>query len=116
MDTTNLPALTAKEHGIVNIISDSILYNRIYDGMHVILNAFNPLQANPCDIEINYKGVENALILMDIEDDDLKENLELLYEKNIFSRTLENAYHLALSIYFEWLKYIKDFYTTQKAS
>lgn len=116
MNTTNIPALTAKEQGIINIISDSILYNRIYDGMHVILNAFNPLQVNPCNIEVNYKGIESVLMLMDIEDEDLKENLELLYEKNILSRTLENASQLALSIYFEWLKYIKDFYTNKKAS
>ncbi len=65
MNTTNIPSLTAKEQGIINIISDSILYNRIYDGMHVILNAFNPLQSDPCDIEINYKGVENALMIIE---------------------------------------------------
>lgn len=113
---TTVPALTAKEQGIVNIIADSILYNRIYDGMHIILNAFNPLQSNPEDININYKGIENVLLLMDIDNEDLREDLETLYENKIHTRNNEQADYLALSIYFDWLKAIKDFYTTKKAS
>lgn len=117
------PKLTEKEQLIVNIISDHVIFARIARSMLDIINVINPSKGEEFfEPEMNYIGVSNALDLLSISYEDKSNNRFFRDEmfdqfvSMVYSDNEDNHKELAYSIYFEWLRMIKDFYTTKKAS
>ncbi|AQW96651.1 hypothetical protein BBD31_01505 [Elizabethkingia anophelis] len=108
--------LTAKEQAIINIIADHIFHDRIYDGIHTVLNAFAPNESDH-SLQGIYGGIGNAFTFMDIVDDDLCYELSDIFYNTIGEpHEFRNVNELAEVIYYSWLKFIKDYYIVKKAS
>ncbi len=103
-----------REEAIIGIISDHILWHRIEEGMHKILNSFDPIESS-CEFEVNnhYNGIYNAYELMGLfKDDDICGRLS-----NIFYEMVEQtgkAHELARLIYVDWMVAIREYYTSLK--
>ncbi len=105
------------EKATLQIIEDSIVFSRFYDGLYSVLNSYAPKQT--ChELKVNYNGVETAIILMGVKDEALKEKLSDTY--NDYARVRENDLisvpELAQTIYLKWLNEIKNFFLTKKVA
>lgn len=103
-----------KEQVIILVIKDAILWRRVSDGMHAIVNAFNPdIENESFNVEDNYGGFENALRLMGIYDNyDLREELSEIFWTMQTEKIV--ATELAEKIYLEWLVCIRNYCVTLK--
>ncbi|MCL1654234.1 hypothetical protein M2T28_16545 [Elizabethkingia miricola] len=107
---------TAKEQAVINIIADHLFHDRIYDGVHTVLNAFAPNETDH-SLQGVYNGIDNAFALMDIVDEALCGELtDIFYNTTCEPHEIRNVNELAEVIYYSWLKFIKDYYTVKKAS
>ena len=107
-----------QERAIIGIIQDSIIWQRVSNGMFEILNAFHPEKCeNEFQIDYKYRGFENALILMGLDNEELNESLGEIFNEYL---NLKNPKHdiaaneLAETIYIEWLVCIKNYCVTLK--
>ncbi len=115
-ETTSVFTQNTQEKVIIKIIADHIVYTRIYDGMHTVLNAYDP---NHDDYELKpkYSGIDTALLLMSIEDEKLIEKLHDAYYNGVFGKySMLSAPELAKIIYVEWLHEIKNYFLTKKVA
>jgi hypothetical protein len=108
-----------QEQAIIDIIQDSIVFNRIARGAYDIINAFSPKDAQyDFNVEDDYKGYYSALKLVaDFNDDKLCGQLsEIFWNTTEYSKSTKNgnAQELAQTIYIEWLVCIKNYYATLK--
>lgn len=105
-----------KEKAIVNIIADNIVFSRIYDGMHTVLNSFDPTKGD-MDLKAEFNGIDIAFTLLDIADEDLCGILSETYHNIVCdSDELRPADELAVVIYYEWLTEIKNYFLTKKTA
>nr|WP_299486121.1 hypothetical protein [uncultured Allomuricauda sp.] len=103
-----------KEEAIIGIINDHILWYRIGNGMHKILNAFDLVNDNnEFEVDNHFNGIYNAFELIGIfKDDKICGKLS-----NIFYEKLESSlktHELARLIYVDWLVTIREYYTNLK--
>lgn len=109
---TNLNKKT--ENAIINIIADHVIYARFSDGIHTILNASKPDKTFNT-LETDYMGVNNALILLGVEDKKLYSILEhSFYDTVCTLNELSESKKLAKTIYHNWLNEIKNYFLTKK--
>ncbi len=85
--------------------------------MYTILNAQAP-QKTCNTLNIGYKGIEIAFILLGVENDDLEDKLEYTYDNYASANQydMHEVSELARNIYIEWLCDIKNFFLTKKVA
>lgn len=117
---TTIPQFTVKEQAIIRIIADSIIFQRIANSMVDILSVVNPSKVEEFEPEHKYYGVTNAVDLLGItsmEDAELRDSMFDEYVRYAYDKSnTESSEALAQSLYFDWLRKIKDHYTSRKAS
>jgi hypothetical protein len=105
-----------QEQAILGIIQDAIIWHRVADKMHDIINAFNPLESeHEFQVEDHYKGYRNALYIMGlIHDDNICGQLSDIFWQLSSADKMRNdqADELAHTIYIEWLVCIKNYHST----
>ncbi len=105
------------EKAIIKIIEDHIVFTRFYDGLYTVLNSYAPNKT--ChQLKVGYNGIETAIIIMGIEDEDLKDKLNDTYYENacVKENELISVPELAQTIYLKWLNEIKDYFLTKKVA
>ncbi|WP_233881879.1 hypothetical protein [Tenacibaculum piscium] len=112
MNYTNLNKNQEQATVIVKIITDHIVFTRIQDGMHSVLNCFNP-DGELKEFNAEYSGIDTALMLMGVNDEMLIGRLHDSYYNGVFGNSsMMVATELAKVIYVEWLCDIKNHFLT----
>ncbi len=108
---------TNEEQAVLQILSDHVLFNRFYDGMYTILNAYEP-DKTANELKVDYKGIDIALIIMNIKDENLIEKLHDTFYDLACDRKSDwiSAPELAQTIYLKWLSEIKNYFLTKKVA
>ena len=99
-------------NALIQIISDSIIMDRICPSLNQVINANNPNE-NLEEFELEHKlhGIGTAWVILNIDDDEkLIDILGQYYLDQLF-KSGEDAGVLANRIYRQWLELIKDYYT-----
>ncbi len=107
----------SQEKAIIKIIEDHIIFTRFYDGLYTILNAYAPNET--ChELKVSHNGIEAAIIIMGIEDKDLKDKLDDTYHDCacVKENELISIPELAQTIYLKWLNEIKNYFLTPKVA
>lgn len=121
-----IPKLTEQEQVIVNIIADHVLFARIANAMHNIINAVNPSDDEEFfKPDMKHKGIHNALDLLGITYKEqsisdtcrFRDELYNVFTQEVYGEDkIENHEEIAYSVFFTWSSKIREYYTTRKAS
>lgn len=97
----------AKDKMILYILTDFVMWQRVSDAMHKIVNCFSSNDENEFEADNEYKGFVTALDFIGITDGDLRDRLSAI----AFDRSEGNlpAEETAMNIYASWLKVIKEY-------
>ena len=103
------------EQTVLNIISDSVMFFRMCNGVNKILESFNPNEADTFDGENRYYGYDTAMNLMgvstDFRDEVIREKLMEIFHVTLIrveeKQDFRSAPLLSKEIYTKWKEYLK---------
>ncbi|MCW0487077.1 hypothetical protein CRP6_000043 [Riemerella phage vB_RanS_CRP6] len=104
----------------IGIIKDAILFERIHDGLFMVINAFksNGHSKNLAAAQ-HYSGIGNAIDLIcdgECPCDDLYSKLTSVFLNIHQQEKSDNLLYISERVYNEWSEVIRDFYINRKSA
>jgi len=101
---------------VLNIISDSVIFFRMCNGVNKILESFNPNEADTFEGENHYYGYDTAMNLMGIgqefKDEVVREKLMEIFHVTLINIEDKQGFGgsnlIAKEIYKKWGEYLKS--------